>query len=596
MLRAIPFICLFLTTCSSVFADESKIMEGFKKHKPTIERDTKSLDKPIVAVEFKNSTEAIPVEVLESLKGLSKLKRVFIFVRAEHLETLAKLEQIETLSVNITPFDPASLKHLAKLKNLKSLVILNNQMTDEGIKSLDKLTDLEILELQGFFTGVGLKELVGLKKLKELHLRSPQIVDEHAKALGQFTSLEKLSLNQNKLTHAILPELAKLDKLKELAINETAIPHGDLEKLERIKTLKKISFETQKITDAVLIGLGKANLIHTLEQATNEKNLPAESPLDVHTLAMFQSKVSFASASALAGLKNLRLYQVPLDSVSDNLLLELDKIGLLYALMNFTTDTKVRPKSLADVTRVNLVRTYIRGGALQVLAKAEKLQVLNLFEVNPKEPISRLDLKQLPKLPKLETLQLSPKDVNDANVKIVVEQGLLQALELHESRTPLTPVAKTLEDRKSLSLMQVTLTPYLQEQFAAFKNVEKLSFNPTGMTEKELKAMLDAYPKLSELDVGISTLPTKIYPLLAGCKELTEIRLEKAPLTEEGCKVLAELPKLKRVTISNTKPTEAMLQLLAESKSIKFIRAVNVPISNKLIKELQNKGITVSKG
>ena len=70
-----------------------------------------------------------------------------------------------------TQITDAGLKEVAKLQDLEWLSLYGTQTTDEGLKEVAKLQKLEWLRLdETKITDVGLKELAKLQKLAELYL------------------------------------------------------------------------------------------------------------------------------------------------------------------------------------------------------------------------------------------------------------------------------------------------------------------------------------------------------------------------------------------------------------------------------------------
>ena len=114
------------------------------------------------------------------------------------------------------------LKEVAKLQNLEGLTLHNTQITDEGLKEAAKLQKLKELNLGGTlpFTGKttdkGLKEVAKLQKLEQLWLSGTQITDEGLKEVAKLQNLERLSLNATKVTDEGLKEVAKLQMLQQL--------------------------------------------------------------------------------------------------------------------------------------------------------------------------------------------------------------------------------------------------------------------------------------------------------------------------------------------------------------------------------------------
>src|SRR5262249_3208931 len=97
-------------------------------------------------------------------------------VTTEGLKELTCFTNLEILNLDQSGLTDAALKELGAFKSLRKLM-LNNKMTDAGLKDLAGLKFLEILDLQNTkVTPAGLKALAGLK-LHTLELRSEQVTD-----------------------------------------------------------------------------------------------------------------------------------------------------------------------------------------------------------------------------------------------------------------------------------------------------------------------------------------------------------------------------------------------------------------------------------
>ncbi len=125
---------------------------------------------------------------LGSLAGLSKLTRVDLMICPDltdkALANLAKIPNLETLSIAGGHFTPQGYLHLARLRKLKSLhlvSILNStsqpralgavDVTDEDLARIATLVGLEELRLRTpLITDAGLSQLARLKRLKRLEI------------------------------------------------------------------------------------------------------------------------------------------------------------------------------------------------------------------------------------------------------------------------------------------------------------------------------------------------------------------------------------------------------------------------------------------
>jgi len=101
------------------------------------------------------------------------------------LVEIGKLPQLEFLSVGRSFVGDDALKGLEKSKSLKRVHLSSNLITDAGMPSFKRMTQLEELRLDGnlAITDAGLKELRGLKQLKELRLDGTQCTLKEVQSL-----------------------------------------------------------------------------------------------------------------------------------------------------------------------------------------------------------------------------------------------------------------------------------------------------------------------------------------------------------------------------------------------------------------------------
>jgi internalin A len=98
---------------------------------------------------------------------------------------LGKLPNLEFLSVTRSYVGDESLKGLEKSRSVKRVYLSSNVITDAGMPSFKKMSQLEELRIDGnvAITDAGLKELRGLRSLKELRLDGTQCTETEVKSL-----------------------------------------------------------------------------------------------------------------------------------------------------------------------------------------------------------------------------------------------------------------------------------------------------------------------------------------------------------------------------------------------------------------------------
>ena len=146
-------------------------------------------------------------------------------VTDDWLACLEGLPYLRRLRLCATPHvGDAGLKHLAKLDQLESLTLEYVPISDAGLEHLQHLLHLRTLALTGTrVTGPGLRYLKGLSQLYDLDLRQTPIGDEGLACLQELTRLERVGLGDTRITDDGLAYLESLEHLCVLDVSNTRI-------------------------------------------------------------------------------------------------------------------------------------------------------------------------------------------------------------------------------------------------------------------------------------------------------------------------------------------------------------------------------------
>ena len=179
-------------------------------------------------------------ECLSYVQKFPKLKRLLLY-REQATDTgLKKIRGMASLE-GIWVWDASAVSdtgaaHLATLKNLKVIHLGNAKLTDEALKHFGSLPKIEDLSLQGnHFTNKGLEFLQESTQLKELTLGlgTNEITDDGLRFVSALTNLEILGLQHSKITDAGLQHLRTLKNLKQLWVGGTEVTTAGRETLRR---------------------------------------------------------------------------------------------------------------------------------------------------------------------------------------------------------------------------------------------------------------------------------------------------------------------------------------------------------------------------
>ena len=148
-----------------------------------------------------------------------------------------KLKDIEQLvdlvAVNLDHAETED-HHLARLADnhtLKELHLVGTVLSDEGCRTLGKLSDLETFDLRATFIGdEGLKEIA---KLKGLRVAQTWISDAGMESIGALYRLKRLDIRYTDISDDCLIDLADLTSLKRLRATGSRVTRAGLDELTR---------------------------------------------------------------------------------------------------------------------------------------------------------------------------------------------------------------------------------------------------------------------------------------------------------------------------------------------------------------------------
>ena len=116
------------------------------------------------------------------------------------------------MSIEAVNINNAGLIHVAKVKNLRELRLWAPAITDDGLRALGEMNDLESLDLEG--TNVRGSGLSALSKLTQLTLGSSTQDDDLA-VLASLPLLEELDLRScRQLTDACAKTIVQHQQLR----------------------------------------------------------------------------------------------------------------------------------------------------------------------------------------------------------------------------------------------------------------------------------------------------------------------------------------------------------------------------------------------
>jgi hypothetical protein len=172
-------------------------------------------------------------------------------VSDDFLKLLAdKLPQLVELNFGQSTITDEGLKQIGRLRDLEVLHIDADGVTDSGLQHVAGLTRLRRLGLNSSQIGdAGMNYLASLSRLKSLRVMRTQITDVGFARLANMSELELLSLYGAQISDAGLANLANMPKMKQLLLSGSNITDKGLEQLAHLTQAKEITFLHAQVTN-----------------------------------------------------------------------------------------------------------------------------------------------------------------------------------------------------------------------------------------------------------------------------------------------------------------------------------------------------------
>lgn len=162
-------------------------------------------------------------------------------------------------------FGDQEIAQIAKLRSLKSLTLpmMGNSMTDQGLKRLANLTELEVLMMHGSdnLTDEGYRHVASLTNLRALGLGMSSVEDSSLVQISELTNLIFLDVTGAPITDTGVQHLSKLQRLESLALVSTQISDKSMVVVAELPRLMSLDIRGCNITDAGLAQLANTDTL-----------------------------------------------------------------------------------------------------------------------------------------------------------------------------------------------------------------------------------------------------------------------------------------------------------------------------------------------
>ncbi|MBC7852721.1 MAG: hypothetical protein IAF94_04720 [Pirellulaceae bacterium] len=163
--------------------------------------------------------------------------------------------------------EPSLAEQLSAIRNGSTDVILleSTPLSDPDLDVFVNVPGLRILQLdhsENKLTDAGMTTIAKLTQLEHLRIRGGSIGDDGLEALSAMPNLRILNLPHGQFTDAGLAQLKTLPKLQMLRIGSTKVTDGGIAALKHFPSLRRVHLIDIPITDR---GLADLQSIPTLE-------------------------------------------------------------------------------------------------------------------------------------------------------------------------------------------------------------------------------------------------------------------------------------------------------------------------------------------
>lgn len=222
------------------------IRQGDKESDVALAAQLPKGDFQLVAVLFDQPSSHVTAEGMESLRGLTNLKRFMLHnnsgVTDAMLAPIATLTSLEYLQVTQCPITDAALSHFAGLTKLRQLLLNRTEVTGTGFAQLKDCHALAALLFS--WTPLDNAQLIHLRnfpQLRDLVLVDSGLDDVGMQAIGQCESLSSLHFRSLKVSPEGLARLEGCPRLLGLAIDGSHLAPEAFTALARIPALTNLS-------------------------------------------------------------------------------------------------------------------------------------------------------------------------------------------------------------------------------------------------------------------------------------------------------------------------------------------------------------------
>ncbi len=332
---------------------------------------------------------------------------------ADDYKMIAKSKTLQLLDLTSVNCTDDGLKVIAGIPQMEAIIVQGEEVTDAGIKYLGQSKSLDNITLIGTtkLDGSAFAAFAGSKTLTSITIDSlDSFTDEGAKYLAKLPKLNALKIGKGygdiKLTAAGIK-----------AITETRIP-------------AKFEFDNALLDDDLLQWLVARGWFPVV---LNYIEKPPTTPTEVRALSLEGSKVTDKGFAVLLNCTNTESLFLSRTALTDETLKKLTgfkKLNLLVLGETKVTAAGISPLAALPIKHIAMDSCELTEDVFKSLSKMDTIEQLEMNGAKLKPDW----LKHISKLPNLQHISLIDTDFDDEAVKYISSLRNLRVLSLSNTK------------------------------------------------------------------------------------------------------------------------------------------------------------------
>ncbi len=225
---------------------------------------------------------------------------------------LRNLHDLLELHLDKTGLTDRGMDFLGEIKSLKNLSVKGTAITDLGVRAISSLGLRSLFLSNTKVTDEALKSVAGMKQLQRLSLGScRQIKGEGLKYLADLPTLQYLDLENCYLNSAGFAALGQLKHLIALEFGYTGVTTGGIKVLSGIQTIEYLNLNGARVEAAWIPILGKMPRLRSLvfNAAVIDPKALAMMPEHMPFITQLQFRYTKLNDKMIAPLSQLKYLQ-----------------------------------------------------------------------------------------------------------------------------------------------------------------------------------------------------------------------------------------------------------------------------------------------